>query len=258
MGAPKNDLKDMLRQDRVNFGLWLALRSGDIAEMAASAGFDWCLIDAEHGPNSDADILRQLQAMNGCSASPVVRLPAGEDWMIKRVLDLGAQSVMVPMVETVEQARALVRATRYPPNGIRGVGAGLIRASRYNTVPDYLTTADAEICLITQIESTAAVGRIPEIAAVDGIDVLFIGPSDLAADMGRLGQPESAEVEERVRDALTAIRDAGKIAGIFAPNLRIAKRYVGWGAQFVGLGADVTVLSAALRELAQAAGNQLR
>ena len=258
MGAPQNRLKFDLKQDRASFGLWLALRSGDIAEMAAGAGFDWCLIDAEHGPNADADILRQLQAMSGHDAPPVVRLPAGEDWMIKRVLDLGVQNLMIPMVETAVQAHALVRATRYPPDGIRGVGAGLTRASRYNTTPDYLATATAEICLIAQIESAAAVGQIPGIAAVDGVDVLFIGPSDLAADMGFLGQPEAPEVEQKIREALTAIRSAGKVAGIYAPNVAMAERYAGWGARFIGIGSDVTVLSAALGELAQEAGDRLR
>ena len=258
MGAPENSLKAALLQDRVSVGLWLALRSGGIAEMAANAGFDWCLIDAEHGPNSDADILRQLQAMNGSSAAPVVRLPAGEDWMIKRALDLGAQSLMIPMVESVGQARALVRATRYPPVGIRGVGAGLTRASGYGATQDYLATADAEICLITQIETASAVARIPEIAAVDGVDVLFIGPSDLAADMGCLGRPDVPKVENRIRDALTAIRDAGKVAGVFTPNLAEAERYAGWGARFIGVGSDTRVLSTALTELARNTGNKLR
>lgn len=242
MPAPINPFKAALREGRFQLGLWVALGSAYAAEIAAGSGYDWLLIDGEHGPSDMPLIGAQLGALRGSASHPIVRPPMGEAWLLKQLLDLGAQTFLVPMVETAEQAAALVRAVRYPPRGMRGVGAGLGRASDFNRIPDYLATADEEICLIVQVESRAGLEALDEIAAVEGVDGVFIGPSDLAADMGYLGQPSAAAVQEAIRDAFQRIHRHGKARGIMTVAVDQAHEYRAMGADFMAIGTDVNCL----------------
>lgn len=245
MPAPANTFKAALGADKLQIGLWLGLANAYTAEIAAGAGFDWLLIDGEHAPNDLPTMVGQLQAIASSSSHPVVRAPVGENWIIKQLLDIGAQTILVPMVETAAQAAALVRAMKYPPEGVRGVGAALARASNFNRTSDYLTTANAQTCLLVQVETAAALRAIEEIAAVDGVDGIFIGPSDLAADMGFLGRPGAPEVQAAVEQGIARIIAAGKPAGILTSDEALARRYIALGARFVAVGTDVTLLSQA-------------
>jgi 4-hydroxy-2-oxoheptanedioate aldolase len=245
-----NPFKRALREGRTQIGLWLALADPYTAEVCATAGFDWLLIDGEHAPNDIRSILAQLQALAPYPVCPVVRPVSGETALIKQLLDIGAQTLLVPMVESADQARELVAAVRYPPLGVRGVGSGIARVSRWNAIPDYLGRADAEICLLLQIESKAGLERIAEIASVEGVDGLFVGPSDLAASFGRRGNPAHPEVVAAIEGAIAAIRAHGKGAGILTPDETLARRCIELGATFVAVGADVTLLAGAVRGLA--------
>jgi 4-hydroxy-2-oxoheptanedioate aldolase len=251
MPAPTNPFKAGLKGDSPMIGFWLSLASPYTAEIAGGAGFDWVLLDGEHGPNDIPLLLSQLQALAALPVAPVVRVPIGETWMIKQVLDIGAQSVLVPMVESAAEARQLVKAMNYPPRGVRGVGAAVARASAFNRIPDYLTTANDEICLIVQAESRAAVDAIEEIAAVDGVDAIFIGPADLAADMGYPGRAGEPVVLETIEKAITRIKAAGKPAGILNSDPKLANRYIELGAKFVAVGTDVTLFAQATANLAR-------
>jgi len=250
MPAPENMLKKALAEGRRQFGCWLALADPYAADISATAGFDWLVIDGEHAPNDLRSTLAQLQVVAASPSHPVVRLPIGETWLIKQMLDAGAQSLLVPMVESGVQAEQLVRATRYPPNGVRGVGSSLARASRFAGIADYLTTADAQICLILQVESRTGMAALDDILAVEGVDGVFIGPSDLAADMGYLGQAGVPEVNAAVLDALGRIRSAGKAAGVLATDPAFVEQCLEAGATFIGVGVDVPVFAAAMRALA--------
>ncbi len=249
MPAPKNTFKAAIRAEKFQLGLWVALASAYAAEVVSGSGYDWLLIDGEHGPNDLPLLSAQIQAVSRSGSHPMVRLPVGETWMIKQILDTGAQTLLIPMVESVEQAQALVRAVRYPPHGVRGVGAALGRASQFSRIGDYLQTANDEICLIVQIESRAGLAALDEIAALDGIDGLFIGPSDLAADMGYLGQPGHPEVTAAIVDAFTRIKQAGKARGIMTLDPAQARIYRDMGATFMAIGTDVTLLVAATERL---------
>ncbi len=248
MPAPKNTLKAALNAGDRSIGLWLTLCDGYSAEVAARAGFDWLVIDGEHAPNDLRSILRQLQVIEPfCPA--IVRLPVAAPWMIKQVLDAGAQSLILPMINSAEEARAAVRATRYPPQGIRGVGHALGRASGFGAEADYAENANDEICVIVQIESRAALDALDEILAVDGVDAGFVGPADLAADMGYVRDVNAPEMQALVAQTLGRIRDSGKPAGIIdLPDQAIAAHFDS-GAQFVAVGIDSTLLSAMLRRL---------
>lgn len=243
MPAPKNTFKAALLEKRPQIGLWLALANPYTAEICAGAGYDWLLIDGEHAPNDIPLLMAQLQALKGTSSHPIIRVPIGEAWLLKQTLDIGAQTILVPMVENGEQAKALVRAVRYPPHGMRGVGAALARASAFNRIPDYLQTANDEICLLLQIESCAGLAALDEIATTDGVDGVFIGPADLAADMGHLGRPGDPEVQQVVEAALIRIQSHGKAAGILTADQSLAKRYLELGATFVAIGNDVSLLA---------------
>lgn len=242
MPAPKNTFKAALKEGRIQIGLWVALTSAYTAEICGGAGYDWLLIDAEHAPNDIQTVVAQLQGLSKYPVHPIVRPPVGEAGIIKQILDIGAQTILVPMVETKEQAEALVRAVRYPPHGIRGVGAALARASNFNRIPDYLQTANEEVCLLLQIESRAGLANVDAIASVEGVDGVFVGPADLAADMGFLGRPGVAEVQAAVEDALIRIQGHGKAAGILTADQVLARRYLELGATFVGIGSDVGLL----------------
>lgn len=252
MPAPTNRFKIAIANGNVQIGLWLALASPYTAEICANAGYDWVLIDGEHGPSDIPLLLAQLQAVAASPSHPVVRVPVGEAWIIKQVLDIGAQTILVPMVESAAQARALVRATRYPPDGIRGVGAALARASAFNRAADYLQTANTEICLLLQVESRAGLDAVADIAAVEGVDGVFIGPADLAADMGFLGKPGADEVQAAIKDGLARIMASGKAAGILSADQTLARGYVDFGATFVAIGSDVGLLTAATSRLREA------
>ena len=250
MPAPVNTFKAALKTGTPQIGLWLGLANAYTAELCASAGFDWLLIDGEHAPNDLRSMLAQLQAIAPHPSQPVIRLPIGETWLIKQVLDIGPQTLLIPMVDSAAQAEALVKATRYPPHGLRGVGAALARASVFNRIPDYLQTANSEICLLLQIESRSGLAALDAILRVEGVDGVFIGPSDLAADMGHLGNPAAQEVQDAVEDAIRRIGKSGKAAGILTADPALAKRYIELGAAFVAVGTDVGLLAGSSARLA--------
>ncbi|MEA5456167.1 HpcH/HpaI aldolase/citrate lyase family protein [Sinomonas sp. JGH33] len=253
---PERTFRHALEQARAEgsasakIGLWVCSGSPLVAEIMAGSGADWLLIDAEHSPNSLESVLAQLQAVHGYPVLPMVRLPWNDAVLIKQYLDLGAQNLLIPMVNDAEQARAAVAAVRYPPHGVRGVGSALARAARWNRIPDYLARADETISLAVQIETAEAVANVEDILAVDGIDAIFIGPSDLAASMGYLGQQEHPEVITAVERCLAAAQAAGKPAGVNAFVESTARRYIDAGARFVLVGADVAILARSSEELA--------
>jgi 4-hydroxy-2-oxoheptanedioate aldolase len=245
-----NPLKLALKEHRRQIGLWSSMRSNVAAEIVGLAGFDWILIDMEHSPNEPSDVLVQLQAMATGTAEPVVRCPWNDPVAIKRILDVGVRSLLVPFVQSVEEATRAVLATRYPRAGTRGVAIGT-RATRWGLRPDYHQTANDDICLIAQIETREALAQVEAIAGVDGIDGLFIGPSDLAADMGHLGKPSHAEPQAAIKDAAARIRGAGKSAGILSGDPEAIQRYLEWGFTFVAVGSDTNVLAQATSNLAK-------
>lgn len=239
-----------LRGDAAQVGMWVASGSPVIAEICAGSGLDWLLIDSEHAPNDVISIQLQLQAVAPYAVTPVVRPPTGDPVQIKQLLDAGAEAILVPMVESAEQARELVAATRYPPAGFRGVGAALARASRWNRVPGYLAGANDEVCLMVQVESVAGLAALAEICAVDGVDGVFLGPADLAASMGHLGRPDHPQVVAAVESAIATINAAGIAAGVNAFVESAARRYLELGVRFILVGADVFMLARGSEDLA--------
>ncbi|QKC85419.1 4-hydroxy-2-oxoheptanedioate aldolase [Mesorhizobium sp. NZP2077] len=249
MPAPRNLFKQALKKGNAQIGLWQALANPYTVEICAGAGYDWLLLDAEHAPNDVPLLVSQLQAMKGTASQAVIRPVVGESWIIKQLLDIGAQTLLVPMIESRAQAEAMVKAVRYPPHGVRGVGAALARASAFNRIPDYLQTANDEICLLLQLESRTGLAALDDIASTEGVDGVFIGPADLAADMGQLGKPGAPQVQAEVEKALIRIRAHGKAAGILIGDLSLAKHYLELGATFVAIGNDVTLLAGATTKL---------
>lgn len=249
MPAPKNTLKAALVAKTVQHGIWVNLVSPIAAEALAGVGFDWLLIDGEHGPNDIPTILQQVQAI-GSRTSIVVRPPVGEVRLVKQLLDLGVQTLLIPMVETAEHAAQMVKAMLYPPHGIRGVGASVARASDYGRIADYIATANDQTCLILQIESRAGLAALPEILKLDGVDGVFIGPADLAADMGYPGNMNAPEVQETIDATLKTIIASGKSAGILTFDPKTAARYQAMGVTFLGVGGDVAILTKAATALA--------
>ncbi|MDD2046186.1 4-hydroxy-2-oxoheptanedioate aldolase [Pseudomonas putida] len=250
MQMPINTFKQRLQTAEAQIGLWLGLADPYCAELAANAGFDWLLIDGEHAPNDLRGLLGQLQAVAPYASQAIIRPVIGDTALIKQILDIGAQTLLVPMVESAEQARELVRAIHYPPSGVRGVGSALARASRWNSIPGYLDQADAQMCLLVQIENLEGLARLDEIAAVEGVDGVFIGPADLSAAMGHRGNPGHPEVQAAIEDAIVRIQKAGKAAGILSADQKLARRYIELGARFVAVGVDTTVLMRGLQTLA--------
>ncbi|WP_372500772.1 HpcH/HpaI aldolase/citrate lyase family protein (plasmid) [Tistrella mobilis] len=248
MKAPRNDFKRRLTAGEVLNGFWLSLASPVASEALSLAGFDWLLFDGEHSPVDVAGMQPLLQAAATGTASAVVRPAWNDKVLIKRLLDIGAQTLLVPFVQSAEEAAAAVLASRYPPHGVRGV-AGATRASRYGQTEDYFAVANQEICVLVQVETGEALGRLEEIATVDGVDGVFIGPSDLAASMGHLGRPGHPEVQAALKDAATRIAATGKAPGILATNAADARRYVDWGYRFVAAGVDVGVLMAGAKAM---------
>lgn len=241
MPAPINHLKAALAAKTPQFGIWLNLASSYSAELLAGCGFDWLLIDGEHGPNSIPTMLTQAQTI-GNRTNIVVRIPVGEAHLVKQVLDLGIQTVMVPMIESVDHAEEMARAMKYPPEGIRGLGASVARAADFGRVSDYLSTANAQTCLILQVESRAGLSALPGILALNSVECVFIGPSDLAADMGFPGNTAAPEVQAAIDAAVVQIIASGKAAGILTFDLALAKRYREMGVTFLGIGGDIPLL----------------
>jgi 4-hydroxy-2-oxoheptanedioate aldolase len=250
MDLPRNSFKHAIAAGRLQIGLWSSLCSNIAAEIIADSGFDWILLDTEHSPNEIPDLLAQLQAVARGTASPIVRPAWNDAVLIKRCLDIGAQTLLLPYVQNAEEARRVIAATRYPPAGIRGVtGSG--RAARYGRVTDYLKKADSEICVLVQVETGAALEQLEAIAKVDGVDGVFIGPSDLAASLGQIGNPAHPEVQRALEDAVKRLKALGKPAGILTPNEEEARRYIGWGYTFVAVGVDLGLLARGADALAK-------
>ena len=255
MRTPINPFKHALREGRVQIGLWVGLADAYAIEAMAGAGFDWLLIDGEHAPNDLRTVLGQLQAVAPYPTHAIVRPVIGDVALIKQLLDVGAQTLLVPVVETAEQAATLVAATRYPPRGIRGVGSALARSSRWNQIGDYLHTADEQMCVLLQVETKKGVDNLAAIAATEGVDGVFFGPADLSASMGLLGQPGHPDVQRAILDGIAVVRAAGKAPGVLSPDPKLARLYLGAGALFVAVGVDTTLLTRACRDLAAAYKN---
>jgi 4-hydroxy-2-oxoheptanedioate aldolase len=249
-----NPFQHALRHGPAQVGLWLSLANDYAAEVCATAGFDWVLIDGEHAPNDVRSVLAQLQAVAPYRSHPVVRIVQGDAALIKQMLDIGVRTLLVPMVDTAEQAAALVSAMRYPPEGTRGVGAAVARASRWNARTDYLDHANDEVCLIVQAESVTALQNLEAICAVDGVEGVFIGPADLAASMGHRGNPGHPEVQAAIDGAIRTIQSCGKAAGTLTGDPAMGRHYLSLGARFVAVGIDVSLLAQATRKLAREFG----
>ncbi len=254
---PENIIKARLARKELQIGAFLNGASVVAAEIAGRAGYDWCLVDGEHGPNTVPMIRDQRLALASVGCPAAVRVPVGEVRVLKQVLDIGAQTVLVPMVDTAEHAAEMARAMRYPPQGNRGLAAGAVRASGYGSIPDYMHTANDQVCLMVQCESRAAVDNIDAIATVEGVDAVFIGPSDLAADMGHLGDPAAPEVKEAIDHVLDRLRAAGKPSAIFCLDPGLLGHFRGKGVTFIAVASDVGALTKGLRGGAVAAREAL-
>ena len=257
MPTPTNHFKAAIAAHQPQIGLWVSLGSPYSAEICAGAGFDWMLIDGEHGPNDTLTLLSQLQAVAPYPHShPIARVPMGHgevgEMLIKQYLDIGVQTLLVPMVDNAEQAARIVRASRYPQNdgkgGIRGMGGA--RASAWGRRTEYYHEANAQICVLLQVESVQGLKNIDAIAATEGVDGVFIGPADLSAAMGYVGEPGHPEVQAAISDAIVRIRKAGKAAGILTPNEALARNYLEQGCSFVAVGLDTGLLVQATSALA--------
>jgi len=249
MDLARNAFKAALAEDRLQIGLWMSLCSNIVADILGDSGFDWILVDTEHSPNELTDVLAQLQALRGGTATPIVRPAWNDPVLIKRILDIGASCILIPYVQNAEEAARAVAATRYPPNGMRGVtGSG--RAARYGRVKGYLQRAGEEMCVLVQIETRAALDNLEEIAAVPNVDGIFIGPADLAASLGHLGNPQHPEVQAAIADAAARLRRLGKPAGILSFGAEATRQYVDWGFRFVAVGSDLALLASGADRLA--------
>ncbi len=249
MDLPENKFKKALKAGKAQIGLWSSLSSSYTVEVIAGAGFDWILLDTEHSPADLENLLAQLQAAAPYPSHAVVRIPWNDMVIMKRVLDIGAQSLLVPYVSSAAEAKSAVSFTRYPLAGVRGV-AGTTRATRFGRVKDYARRAHEEICVLVQVETQAALDNIEAICAVDGVDGVFIGPADLHASMGHAGEIANAKVKPLIDDAIRRIRKAGKAPGILTPNEADAKHWLECGALFVAVGADVGILARGAEALA--------
>ncbi len=236
---------------QTHYGLWLALADQYSAEVCAGAGFDFLLLDGEHSPIDLRTVLGQLQALAAYDVAPVVRPPTDDPVLIKQLLDIGANNLLIPMVESESQARHIVASTRYPPQGFRGVGSGIARASRWGNDPDYMLNANDDICLILQIESVAGLESLEAIAAVEGVDGIFFGAVDLSASMGLLGQPNHPQVIAAIDNAIAKVQALGKFSGFLSTDRAISAHFIEQGAHFAAVGVDTLLLSNAARHLAE-------
>lgn len=246
---PRNAFKQALAKGERQIGLWSGLASPIAADILAGAGFDWIVIDGEHGPNDITTLLPQLQAMRGGTAEPVFRVPWNDMVIIKRALDVGARTLLIPFIQNAEEARRAVAATRYPPLGIRGVSV-TPRANDYGRVQNYHKNAHLDTCVLLQLETRAALKEIEAVAAIDGVDGIFIGPSDLAADFGHLGNPKHPDVQAAIKDAAARIRAAGKSAGFLTGALDDIEPLIEMGFNFTAVGSDVGLLARGAEQLA--------
>jgi len=246
---PANNFKRALKANKLQIGLWCSLSSHYATELVAGSGFDWILLDTEHSPNDLESVLQQLQATAPYPAHPVVRVPWNDMVTIKRYLDIGAQSLLIPYVQNAEEAKAAVAYTRYPPGGVRGV-AGATRATRFGRVKDYAKRAHEEICVLVQVETQTALDSLEKIAAVDGVDGVFIGPADLHASLGYTGETNNPKVMPVIDDAIRRIRKCGKAPGILTGVEADARRWIECGGLFVAVGADTGVLARGTEALA--------
>lgn len=242
MDLPRNAFKAALARGELQIGLWSSLCSPIVAEIIGHSGFDWILVDTEHSPNEPPAVLAQLQAMQAGTATPIVRPAWNDPVLLKRLLDIGTQAVLAPFVQNAEEAAKAVAACRYPPAGIRGITVSG-RGSRYGRVPDYLKRADAEICVLVQVETGEALAQLESIASVDGVDGVFIGPADLSASLGHIGDPGHPEVQDAIKGAVERLAAVGKPAGILTPSEADARRYIEWGYRFVAVGSDLGLLT---------------
>ncbi len=249
MNVPMNRFKRALREGKPQIGLWSVMANASVAELLGASGYDWLLIDMEHAPNELPDVQAQLQALRGSSATPIVRPPWNDMVWVKRVLDLGTQTLLIPYVQTAEEAAQAVSYMRYPPAGRRGVAGGT-RATQWGRIRDYYKSVEEELCLLVQVESRQGLANLDAIAATPGVDGVFIGPADLSADMGHLGDPQHPEVQAVIEDAVRRIRQAGKAAGILARGEEPARRWLEAGCAFVAVGVDAVLLAQAADGLA--------
>jgi len=245
-----NTFKQAISSGNLQLGLWQALANPYTAEVCAGAGFDWLLLDGEHAPNHLPLLLQQLQAIAAYPVEPVIRIPVADATMVKQVLDIGARSLLVPMIGSADQADLIVRATRYPPHGFRGIGSAIARASRWNRIDGYLHNASNDICLLLQVETEEGLNNLEAIAGVDGVDGIFLGPSDLSASLGYLGNPMHPVVLGAMEKAIGQIIGSGKAAGILMADEKLARAYIEMGATFVAVGTDVTILARGAEQLA--------
>jgi 4-hydroxy-2-oxoheptanedioate aldolase len=250
MMVPQNNFKHALSSGERQIGLWVGMVDPAVAELLAGVGYDWLCLDAEHSPNDLHTILAQLQAIAAYPVQVVVRPVHGSSELIKQYLDIGVQTILVPMIETPDQAARVVAATRYPTRGHRGVASATTRASRWGRIEGYLQKADQEICVLVQVESVKGLANLAEIAAVEGVDGVFFGPADLAASMGHLGNPMEPLVQKAIVDGFSTVRKAGKAVGTLTGDRKLAREYLSLGASFVAVGIDMTLLSKAAAELA--------
>lgn len=242
MELQKNEFKHALAAGELQIGLWCSLCSNIVTEIVSDSGFDWLLLDTEHSPNELPDLLGQLQSVQRGTATPIVRPAWNDAVLLKRILDIGAQTVLIPFVQNAEEARRAVAATRYPPDGIRGItGSG--RASRFGRVKDYLKKANDEICVLVQTETREALAALEGIASVPGVDGVFVGPADLSASFGHIGNPQHPEVQDAIRETARRLKAIGKPAGILTPVEEEARRYIEWGYTFVAVGADLGLVA---------------
>ncbi|MDM7943712.1 MAG: HpcH/HpaI aldolase/citrate lyase family protein [Hydrogenophaga sp.] len=260
MHTPINTFKQALAAGTPQIGLWAALASAYSTELLAGIGYDWLLIDGEHAPNDVRNTLAQLQAVASAQhafgdarSHPIVRVPVGTGEvgvaLIKQYLDIGAQTLLVPMIDTAAQAEGVVKATRYAPAGIRGMGSALARASRWQAHARYVHEANDQVCVLVQVETVEAMKNLDAIAATPGVDGVFIGPSDLSASMGHPGNPAHPDVQAVIAEGVRRIRAAGKAPGILATTEAGARQWLAAGAVFVAVGADTLLLASSASQL---------
>jgi 4-hydroxy-2-oxoheptanedioate aldolase len=249
MDLPPNNFKRAIAAGRQQVGLWVSLASAYSAEVVAGSGFDWIVIDTEHSPNEVDTTLAQLQVVAAYPVAAIVRPAWNDKVLIKRHLDIGAQNLLVPYVQNEAEALAAVSATRFPTQGVRGV-AGVTRASRFGRVADYARRAHEELCLLVQIETREGLDNLEKISRVEGVDGVFIGPADLAAGLGHLGDQQHPEVQSAIKEAIARIKSCGKPAGILATDEASARRYMEWGTVFTAVGLDLMILARESEKLA--------
>ena len=247
METPTNTFKQALQHKQTQIGLWVSMANPYSTEICAGAGFDWLLLDSEHAPNDLRSVMAQLQTIAGYASQPVARLPIGDSTLVKQYLDMGVQTLLVPMVDTPEQARTLVQACRYPPDGFRGMAGA--RASRWGRYPNYAREANAQVCLLVQAETRLALANLDAIANTEGVDGVFIGPADLSASMGHVGNAGHPEVQAAIGEAIARILRAGKAPGILTPDTTLAQHYIDLGARFVAVGLDTLLLVRGMQAL---------